>query len=266
MHHRTLALTLALGLALGAAQADDNVLATVNGQPIPKARMDYVIKMQTAQGKPADEETQKQIKDALINREILSQEAVKKELDKSPEILAQLEMARQEFLIRALFEQFAAQNAPTDAEIQAEYEKVKQQMTEGGKKKEYLARHILVKNEKEAKAVLASLNKAKGKNFEQLAKAKSEDGGSKAKGGLLDWNDGSGLVKEFSEAMAKLKKGEYTQKLVKTGFGYHIIRLDDERDVAFPPLEEVKDKVQQQIMVGKRDKFIADLKAASKVE
>lgn len=266
MHYRTLTLALALSLAAGSALADDSVIATVNGQPIPKARMDYVVKMQAAQGKPDDEETRKQIKDALINREILSQEALKRELDKSPELVAQLDMARQEFLIRALFEQFVAQNSPSEAETQAEYDKIKQQMTDGGKKKEYLARHILVKNEKAAKAVLASLKKAKGRNFEQLAKTKSEDGGSKAKGGLLDWNDGSGLVKEFSEAMAKLKKGEYTQALVKSGFGYHIIRLDDEREITFPPLEEVKDKVQQQIMVGKRDKFIAELKAAAKVE
>lgn len=266
MHHRTLALALALGAATGLALADYSVVATVNGQPIPKARMDYVIKIQTAQGKPEDDEMRKQVKEALINREILSQEALKSDLDKSPELLAQVEMARQEFLIRALFEQFAAKNAPTDAETQAEYEKIKDQMTDGGKKKEYLARHILIKNEKAAKAVLASLNKAKGKNFEQLAKTKSEDSGSKVKGGSLDWTDGSGFVKEFTEAMLKLQKGEYTQQLVKTGFGYHIIRLDDVRDIAFPPLEEVKDKVQQQIMVGKRDKFIADLKAGAKVE
>lgn len=266
MHHRSLALALALGLASSFTLADDAIVATVNGQPIPKTRMDYVIKIQTAQGKPEDEEMRKQVKEALINREILTQEALKKELDKSPELLAQVEMARQEFLIRALFEQFAAQNGPSDEEVTAEYDKVKNEMTDGGKKMEYLARHILIKNEKAAKAVLASLNKAKGKNFEQLAKTKSEDSGSKTKGGSLDWNDGSGLVKEFAEAMAKLNKGEYTQQLVKTGFGYHIIRLDDQRPIAFPALEEVKDKLQQQIMIGKRDKFIADLKAGAKVE
>lgn len=263
---RTISIALVLGLASTSLFAEGGTVATVNGQPIPQSRADYVAKMQAAQGKKDDEELRKQIKEALINREILSQEAVTKGLDKTPELIAQVEMARQEFLIRALFEEFAARNAPTEDEINAEYEKAKAEVSAAGERKEYLARHILIKNEKAAKAALASLTKSGGKNFEELAKSKSEDGGSKAQGGKLEWNDGSGFVKEFSEAMTKLQKGEMTKSLVKTNFGYHIIRLDDVRAISFPPLEEVKDKVQQQIMMQKRDKFIAGLKATAKVE
>ncbi len=266
MSIRTTTLALVLGLVSTTLLAEGANVAVVNGQAIPQTRMDFVAKMQAAQGKKDDEELRKQIKEALINREILSQEAVSQGLDKSPELAAQVEMARQEFLIRALFEDFAAKNAPTDDEVKAEYEKAKQEVSANGERKEYLARHILIKNEKAAKAALANLIKAKGSNFEQLAKAKSEDSGSKAQGGVLDWNDGSGFVKEFSEAMTKLNKGEFTKTLIKTNFGYHIIRLDDQRAIAFPPMEEVKDKVQQQIMILKRDMYIAALKAAAKVE
>lgn len=271
MYLRTIAIVplaiALLGATLSTARAEDsNNVAVVNGVAIPQARLEYVVKIQAAQGKKDDAELRKQIKEALINREILSQEGSKRGLDNTPELTAQVEMARQEFLIRALFEEFAAKNAPTDEEVTAEYEKAKQMASGGGLRKEYLARHILIKNEKTAKATLASLNKAKSKNFEQLAKTKSEDGGSKKQGGLLEWNDGSGFVKEFSEAMTQLKKGEYTQQLVKSQFGYHIIRLEDERPIPFPALEEVKDKVQQQVMIQKRDKYIADLKAAAKVE
>ncbi len=266
MQFRSIAIAFGLFGTLTAAHAQGANIAVVNGTPIPQTRMDYVAKMQAAQGKKDDEELRKQIKDALINREILSQEAVTRGLDQRPELAAQVEMAKQEFLIRALFEEFAAKNAPTDEEVIAEYEKAKQTASGGGEKKEYLARHILMKSEKAAKAVLASLIKAKGQNFERLAKTKSEDSGSKKQGGLLEWNDGSGFVKEFSEAMAQLEKGEFTRTLVKSRFGYHIIRLEDERAISFPALEEVKDKVQQQVMIQKRDKYIAELKAAAKVE
>ena len=266
MYFRTTAIALGLLGAITAVYAQDTNVAVVNGSPIPQARLDYVAKMQAAQGKKDDADLRKQIKEALINHEILSQEAMSRGLDKTPELAAQVEMAKQEFLIRALFEAFAAKNAPTDEEVLAEYEKAKQTASGGGERKEYLARHILIKNEKAAKAALAILNKAKGKNFEQLAKTKSEDAGSKKQGGLLEWNDGSGFVKEFSEAMSQLKKGEYTAALVKSRFGYHIIKLEDERAIAFPALDEVKDKVQQQVMIQKRDKYIAELKAAAKVE
>ncbi len=266
MYFRNTAIAIGLFGTLTAAFAQDANVAVINGAPIPQARMEYVVKMQAAQGKKDDQDLRKQIKEALINREILSQEALKRGLDNTPELAAQVEMAKQEFLIRALFEEFAGKNGPMDEEVVAEYEKAKLAASGGGQRKEYLARHILIKNEKAAKAALASLNKAKGKNFEQLAKSKSEDGGSKKQGGLLEWNDGSGFVKEFSEAMTQLKKGEYTTTLVKSNFGYHIIRLDDERAIAFPPLDEVKDKVQQQVMIQKRDKYIAELKAAAKVE
>jgi peptidyl-prolyl cis-trans isomerase C len=264
------AATLALAgmLALSACNAQDKGtnVAVVNGVPISQARMDYVVKAQVQQGQKDDETLRKNVREALITREILAQEAVKKGLDKDPQFQTQLEMARQEFLIRAYFDDFLKSNALTDADLQAEYERVKAEQSSGGERKEYKARHILIKDEKKAKAALAEINKAKGKNFAQVAKAKSEDTGSKKDGGQLDWSDGSNFVKEFSEAMMKLKKGEWTAVLVKTQFGYHIIMLDDVRDIQFPPFDQVKERVEQQVMAQKRDKAIEALRAGAKVE
>lgn len=263
-------LTLAGMLALGACNAQDSnagnaTIAVVNGVPIPQARLDYVIKAQVQQGQKDDENMRKQIKEALITREILAQEAVKKGLDKDPNLQTQVEMAKQEFLIRAYFDDFLKSNGATEDEMKAEYERVKAQQTGNGERKEYQARHILIKDEKQAKAALAQINKAKGKNFAQVAKAKSEDQGSKAEGGLLDWSDGSNFVKEFSDAMVKLNKGQYTKQLVKTQYGYHIIRLDDMREVQFPPFDQVKERIEQQLMTTKRDKTIAALRTSAKV-
>jgi peptidyl-prolyl cis-trans isomerase C len=261
----TLALVVAGLAALSLGHAADGNIAVVNGVPVSEARVDYIVKTQIQQGQKDSPELRKNVADVLITREVLTQEAIKKGFDKDPAVVTQMDMAKQEFLIRAYFEDFIKRNPVSDEEIAAEYEKIK--AAQGGTdRKEYRAAHILLKDEKQANAVLAQINKANGKNFAQLAKAKSEDTGSKKLGGDLDWSDGSNYVKEFSEAMMKLNKGEWTKKLVKTKFGYHIILLEDVRPVQFPPLEQVKDRISQQMLAQKRDKEIEALRAGAKIE
>jgi peptidyl-prolyl cis-trans isomerase C len=181
-------------------------------------------------------------------------------------VQTQLDLAKQEFLIRAYFDDLISTAKPSEEQVRAEYEKIKASQTEGGKKVEYHPRHILVKTEKEAKAVLTSLNKTGGKNFATLAKQKSMDSGSKAEGGLLDWSDGSTYVPEFTQALTKLEKGQYTKQPVKSQFGYHIILLEDTRTAQFPEYEQVKDRVQQEVLKQTRDKKIDELRSAAKVE
>jgi peptidyl-prolyl cis-trans isomerase C len=258
-------LVLAGMLTLTACNAEDSV-AVVNGVPIPQARMDYVIQSQVKQGHPDNEQLRTQIKEVLITRELLSQAAIQKGLDKTPEVQVGVDMAKQEFLIRAYFEDFIKNNPVTEEEMKAEYERVKAQQSGNGEHKEYHARHILIKDEKTAKQVLAQINKAKGQNFADLAKAKSEDSGSKADGGLLEWSDGSNFVPEFGAAMVKLGKGEWTKNLVKTKYGYHIIMVVDIRDMQFPPYDQVKARIEQELMTKKRDKAIEALRASAKIE
>jgi peptidyl-prolyl cis-trans isomerase C len=260
------ALTFSGMLPLAACNAEEGNVAIVNGVPIPAARMDYVIKAQVQQGQQDTPDMRKQVREVLITRELLTQEAVKQGLDKEASVVTGVEMARQEFLIRAYFDDFLKKNQPTDDELKAEYERVKAQQTAGGSKQEFKARHILIKDEKKAKSVLQQIVKANGKNFEQLAKTYSEDSGSKKDGGLLDWSDGSNFVPEFTEAMTKLKKGEFTKSLVKTKYGYHIIRVEDVRTAEFPPFEQVKDRVAQQLLTKKRDEAIDAVRKSAKVE
>jgi peptidyl-prolyl cis-trans isomerase C len=252
------ALVVAGVLALSAAGADDNSnVAIVNGVPIPKERLDYVVQSQVQQGQKDDENLRKNVKDALIMREVIAQEAIKKGLDKEAQFQTQMAMAKQEFLIRAYFDDFLKSNPITDEQLKAEYEKIKAQQTGGGERKEY---------EKKAKAALAEINKAKAKNFAAIAKARSEDSGSKAEGGALDWSDGSNFVKEFGDALTKLNKGEWTKQLVKSQYGYHIIMMDDIREMQFPEFEQVKERIYQQMMSQKRDQAMAALRAEAKVE
>jgi len=114
------------------------------------------------------------------------------------------------------------------------------------------------------KAIIASLKK--GGKFEDIAKKQSKDPGSGAKGGDLDWANASSFVKEFSDAMVSLKKGEVTSAPVKSQFGFHIIRLDDIRDAQLPKIEEVKPQILQQLQSNKLAEFQQSLREKAKIE
>lgn len=211
-------------------------LAVVNGKAIPSSRVDAMVKQLASQGQQDSPQLRAMVKQELINREVLMQEAEKSGLASNAEVKNQLEIARQSLLIRALMIDYVKKNPVSDAEVQAEYDKAKAQAGD----KEYHAYHILVEKEDEAKAIILKLKA--GAKFEELAK-QSKDTGSAAKGGDLDWATPATFVPAFSQAMTALQKGQFTETPVKTEFGYHIIKLDDIRTAKFPTLEEVKPQI-----------------------
>lgn len=234
--------------------------AVVNGQAIPQARVDEFVKMMAEQGAPDTPQLREQVKDELINRSIMVQAAEAAGIAKKAEVQGELDLARQSVLIRGLFNDYLEKNPITDKQLQAEYDTLKG----SAQKEEYQARHILVKEEAEAKDVLAQLKK--GAKFEDLAKEKSQDPGSAANGGELGWASADTYVPEFAEALAKLKKGDTVAAPVKTQFGYHIIRLDDNRTAAFPPLDQVKPQLEEMLRQQELGKFQEDLRKKAKVE
>jgi len=237
-------------------------LARVNGVAIPQSRMDLIIKDRTAQGQPDSPEMRGQIKENLITMEAISQEAVKMGLDKSPEVATRLELAREQILAAAYLENYRKTHPLSEEAMKAEYEKIK--TVQGTNVKEYKARHILVANEADAKAIIADLKK--GGNFEKIASAKSTDPGSKAKGGDLGWNVPGGFVKPFGDALTSLKPGQVTDKPVQTQFGWHVIKVENERPYVFPPYEEVKGQIEQGMQSQVQQKAINDIRAKTKID
>ncbi|MFO1232671.1 MAG: peptidylprolyl isomerase [Paenacidovorax caeni] len=235
-------------------------LAIVNGKPVPKERAELLKQQVERSGRPITPEVESQIKEEVIAREIFLQEAKKRGLEASKDFKSQMELARQTILIRELFADYQKKNPVSDAEIKAEYDK----FVAANSGKEYKASHILVEKEDEAKAIIASIKQ--GAKFEDIAKKQSKDPGSGARGGDLDWANPNSYVSEFTEAMLKLKKGEMTAEPVKSQFGWHIIRLDDERQAQLPKLEEVKPQIAQQLQQQKLGQFQEDLRTKAKVE
>lgn len=232
----------------------------VNGVTIPQSRIDMMNKELTASGQPDTPERQKAVREELINREVLVQAAQKRGLDKNAEVAAQMEMARQAVLVRALFENEVKANPITDLDLQKQYEDFKKSMGEN----EYKVRHILVDKEEDAKAIIAELGK--GGDFAKLAKDKSKDPGSKDNGGDLDWGPSARYVKPFADAVKGLKKGELTTSPVKTDFGYHVIRLDDVRPLKVPAFDELKEQFRQRAQQQQVQKLVMELRSKAKVE
>jgi len=235
-------------------------IATVNGVAVPQARADIIMQQQQQRGAPDNEQMRAAVREELINREVIAQEAQRVGMANSAEVKAQLDIVRQEIIVGAYLRDYARKHPVTEAEIQKEYDRAKAQHGD----KEYKARHILVETEDQAKSLIAELKK--GAKFDDLASKNSKDTGSAQRGGDLDWNVPGTFDKMFSDAMVKLEKGKYSDAPVKTRFGFHIIQLDDVRPAKFAALGEVRPRIQQMLVQNKIDELIKGLRAKAKVE
>jgi len=235
-------------------------VATVNGKPVPKARVDLLLSQAARGGQQKSPELEARAREEVVLREIFAQEAEKRGIPASSDYKAQMELVRQTVLIRELFEEFKKKNPVTDVEAKAEYDKFKSQASGT----EYKARHILVENEDEAKKLITQIKG--GAKFEELAKKNSKDTGSGENGGDLDFAKPDSYVPEFGKAMVALKKGEMTETPVKTQYGYHIIRLEDVREAQFPEFNAVKPQIEQRLAQAKLQKYQEDLRKSAKTD
>jgi peptidyl-prolyl cis-trans isomerase C len=237
----------------------EDAVASVNGKYISKAQLENLEKEIAMRAHGATFPKEKLVEE-LIQRELLVQDALQKQLDKSPEYLEQLEEAKKSILTQTSLKNFFKTNPVTDAEIKAEYDS--KIVAETGT--EYKARHILVKTEDEAKKIIAELDK--GGDFAKLANKHSIDAKESQNGGDLGWFVADQMVKPFSEAVAKLEKGQYTKAPVQTQFGWHVILREDSRAQTPPPLEAVKDQLTPYLQRQKFQKMIEGMRQQAKVE
>lgn len=243
-----------------AKPAASGPIATVNGVVIPAARGEALARARTQQGMADSAQLRGAVREELINREVIAQDATRAGLTKSADFVTQMELVRQEVLLQAYVRDYFAKRPLTDAEVQQEYDRVKAEMGD----REYKARHILVEQEEQARMLIGELKK--GAKFEELAQKYSKDEGTKARGGDLDWQAPAGLVKPFADVMVKLEKGRITETPVKTQYGWHVIQLEDVRPVKHPPIADVRQQIEQRLRQQKFEAHIRELRAKAKIE
>jgi len=252
-------ITLFSALAVNQAYAQHKPVAVVNGAIISQATVDMHVKAAASKGTEDSPELRLAIKDELINREIMAQEAIKQGLDKQPETISQFELAKQTVLVNTFLQNYLDNHPISEDLIKKEFENIKK--ITGGK--EYNTSHILVKTESEAKSIAAQLKK-KGK-FEELAKKHSLDQGSSAKGGLLGWALPGNFTPTFADALVSLKKNEVSAP-VQSEAGWHLIKQEGVRDFKFPDYRDVKGNIMRRLQQQAILDTVSDMRAKAKIE
>jgi len=257
---RTALFSALLAIAATAQAADaTKPVALVNGVAIPQARVDLRVNVATTQGgQPDTPELRNAIREDLINLEVLSQAASKQGLDKQADTAQQLELARQSVLAGAFVQDYVKNHPIDEAVLKEDYENMKARIGD----KEYKVSHILVATEEEAKAIAGRLKK---ESFAKVAKQKSLDPGSKDKGGDLGWTVPANFVQPFAAAIRTLNKGQLSAP-VQTQYGWHIIKLEDTRELKVPTFEEMKPQLEQRRKQEAVQKAISDLRSKARIE
>jgi len=244
-----------------APAAKEEIVATVNGKTISKSRVDMILQQGGHAGQADSPEARRAVTDQLIMQMLIAEEAAKKGLDKSQEVAEQLDLVKLTVLSNAYVMDYIKTHQPSDQELKAEYDRIKASIGAG----EYKARHILVETEAEASDIIAKLRQTPG-DFEKLAIEKSMDPGSKANGGDLGWFEPGRMVPEFSAALAKMQKGQFSDAPVKTQYGYHVILLEDTKPIEAPAFEVVKPQLAEGLQQQNLKKQMDEIKAKAKIE
>jgi peptidyl-prolyl cis-trans isomerase C len=242
-----------------AAAAATAAPAAADKQLYTQGQFDVLLKERLAQGGQDTPEVRNAVKEELNTRELLAREAKKQGLQNTPDVKTQMDLASQTVLVRAFVTDWVKKNPVPEADLKKEYDTIKGAIGD----KEYKVRHILVEKEDDAKAIITELQK--GAKFDELAKSRSKDPGSKDKGGDLDWNAPANFVKPFGDAMKATPKGKFTPQPVQTQFGWHVIEVEDVRDAKVPGYDEVKPQLQQRLQAQWLDKYFKDLRAKNGV-
>ncbi len=256
----TCLLSGALLVSLNVHAGPTDPVAVVNGKSITQQDYDDYIKARAKQARSHERVEKQTLVEEMIWRELLKQDALKKGLDKAPEFLKKINYLRDSLLMAISMHDYLEKHPIDDATLLSEYDR---QMAHINVPKDYKVRHILLKTEQEAKAIIVSLDE--GKAFGELAKQKSIDIGSAKKNGKLGWVGKQKVVPSFGRAVEKLEKGQYTATPVKSKYGWHVIQVDDIRS-ALPPFESVKDRIKATLQNQLMQQYMSDLKTQANIQ
>lgn len=234
------------------------VLATVNGAVITQDVLDVYAKTRKPQTGGDDADAQKTVLNELIALELMRQEGDKNGAASRPLVVALLNQQRRTAIAGSAISDFIKANQASDEDAQKVYD---EKMGSAGK--EYNARHVLVETREEAVVVIESLDN--GADFSEVAMEKST-GPSGKSGGKLGWFAPGQMVKPFSDAAATLEPGTYTKEPVETQFGWHVIMLDEERDITPPPFDDVKDRLKMLLANQKLQAHIQEMRASADIQ
>ncbi|WP_265517553.1 peptidylprolyl isomerase [Nitratireductor luteus] len=250
--HAGAAALIAALLSAPAFAQEEEVVATLNGEPITAADIALAEQELDPQFAQLPEEQRRAAAlSAVIDVRLFANEADEQGLDESEDFQKRMDFLRQRALHSAYIDQNVVQEISDEA-VRARYD---EEVAKMNPPEEVQARHILVATEEEAKAIIQQLEE--GGDFAEIAKEKSSDG-SASEGGDLGYFTKGRMVPEFEEAAFALEPGEFTKEPVKSQFGYHVIKVEDRRQQQPPAFEQVQNQIKSMLL---REKYIEKLGA-----
>lgn len=253
-------LLLATALAALTAPVFAQTAFTVNGQTVSVAEQKELMKVLADRG-VKDQKQQLEAARSILAQEKLIEEAAKKaNIAQDPAVKALIAERKTEIYSAELVRKNAAAHPLTDADLKKTYEEVKKQYDPN----EIKVRHILVKTEQEAKDIIKSLNA--GGDFAAIAKEKSLDQGTAAQGGEIPFTNIRRIaIPGFAETAMALNKGSLLPVPFHSALGYHVIQLQDKREVPLPSFDALKPQIQNLAAQRQAQQYMADLMRNAKI-
>lgn len=233
---------------------------TVNGQTVSVAEQKELMKVLADRG-VKDQKQQLEAARSILAQEKLIEEAAKKaNIAQDPAVKALIAERKTEIYSAELVRKNAAAHPLTDADLKKTYEEVKKQYDPN----EIKVRHILVKTEQEAKDIIKSLNA--GGDFAAIAEEKSLDQGTAAQGGEIPFTNIRRIaIPGFAETAMALNKGSLLPVPFHSALGYHVIQLQDKREVPLPSFDALKPQIQNLAAQRQAQQYMADLMRNAKI-
>lgn len=258
----TLLTTLVTAAILSAAPAlaAPAAVATVNGTAIPQSLANLLVAERVSQGTKDTPELRNAIREELIQRELILQDAKKAGLGNQADLQAAMKLAEQNVMIRAYMAQFAQKNPIPDSELRDAYK----QILSNTPKEEVKVRLMGFENESKAKAAIAKLDS--GDSFTSVV-SQSDAQELKANGGDIGWRNTNLMPKPLGEVAVKLGKGKYSAQPIKVDNAWFVMQVEDRRPAeAVPPFDQLKPQISQDLQELRFQQFLAKQRANAKVQ
>ncbi len=238
------------------AEGKNGVAAVVNGEKITVAELkDSYNALPQLKSQISFDQFYPRMVEAKATETAILQAAKKANIESTPEYKKQLDAVKKQVMSNVYIQQ-QVEGKITDNDVKNLYNQYKKEFKP---QKEMSARHILVGDEATANDIITKIKK--GENFDQLAKTYSEE-----KNPNLGYFTKQMMVPEFADAAFRMKKGQYSQKPIKTNFGYHVIIVDDVRDSKPISYQEAEPQLRQALAQKTAQSVLKNILDNAKIE
>jgi peptidyl-prolyl cis-trans isomerase C len=254
-------LALAMGNTYAQSDLPKGTVAIVNGKTISTALLEQNIQTNLSQGLSDTPELRKALVDELINRELLAQDALKKDLDSDSMVKLQLEQLRKNLLAEIAFNSYLSKRPITEEQLKLEYDSQIQALGPVGNLQQYKIAQILLPSQEKANEAMLRIKK---ESFDKVAKELSIDA-SKVNGGDLGWVLPNQIIPAISNVMVNMAKGAISATAIRTQSGWHIIKLEDKRAFKVPSYIDSKERMRMSLIQKMRNDYLQELSKSAKI-